>query len=509
MEIEEKKIIENDSIEEFVTKTMEKERPFHPFDYLQNDPQKDTIINHIKQCHRSKPNKADAKSYIEMVRSGDRLKMLDGGIKLHLLCDSVADEGFESIFDEIKDPDLTKDMLELIKSSKEDYLRADLARIVGNLLYKSAQKVDEFVNLGLIELYIAILAANNLNLKLADKILLGFGNTLWHRESHLKKFKEFNIVNHLEKIYKILQKETKTIHRLTKRFMWFVNFVLSEDIGTPEILRLVTIVGQVFKRLIKEGNFLDEFNVKVLKSCLYCIYNTFLCDLPDSIKELKIQKEVVGLLRNEIHKSSKQDVLTTSLGIINFFICKKGDFFQSVLDQGVVKNIAYLLETSKDALVRLKSCTYLANIALGDSSQSQQILDDRELIKSLMTISTEEGLEVRTKAVKTFNNLSYKANHQQLRILVRENIFELYYNILTQNDDQEIIWLALESIAMILDETAVQLGIGRTTPHPLCDNLERIGIKRKLLELAKSTEYDDTTNTLVGNILRVYFEIVD
>ena len=479
--------------DEQIAKFMEEEKPFEPFFYLQNDQERDSIIKFIKKCHKTKPTKENAKLYIEMLRSGERLTMLDAGIKLRELCDNLPDLRFEPIFDEIRDKDLIRDLLDLVRTSEEDYLRADLARVIGNLFYKSKGKVEEFTKNGIIEVYGGILESESLNLKLADKLLLAVGNICWYQPKSIPKFLAQNLINSLKNLHlRVFREVDLPIHPLICRLMWVISLMLQEELGEENVKKLIPMVKKTFKRIIKAQKYPSEHLGDTLRHCINAFVNSCNLNQVPQIFELEITKDLLHLLHAEINPKLRETILESTVKVLNYFVYNEGDSFDSVMEHGIVDHMLFLLEHCKDSAVKEEACFCLANIALSSPEQSQVIIDNKALLSVLMVIATEGEVDVRKNAVKTLTNLTYEATDGQIGYLLRENILELYCNILgmkrEMRQEEDIAWLTIESIGFVLDQVTRMLGLKRGELNPICERIERVGLKKRIAEVREESK---------------------
>ena len=478
--------------------------PSERFQYLDKDPAKDSIIKHIQECKQRQASEEEASSYIQMIESRDRLKMLTGSILLRKLSSKSAK--FFEIFDGLnqgREVDLIDSFRSLIVASKDEYLRSNLLKIMIKSFGKHEKRRKEASEKGLLKFFVHHLRQNVWGLAVIDRLLSGMSKLMHKSVNSQDQDVNLYTIEIVKNVLKRVYREEDPPHPLVYRLIFITTgYLVLEYFNDLEELKFIKpACVKVLKSLVEKKYLLKyQFGADSAVNCLYMVEVLFTVE---ELHDLQIGSDFLELLDIKAHKESEEDIQLNSLIALKKMVKAKGQICASLVENGIIEKIYTILKFSSYEDTRDQACYLLSKIGLAGSQEVQAILSHKALLKLLMEISTEDVLDMRREAIRTLTNLTEHTTDEQLAFLIQENVLELYYNVLKRNDDPTIVRFTLDSIVKIIQQGSKMMGIVEGTYNPLCAKIDRIGLKDLMVELAEGLT-EKMKNFVMNNML-TYF----
>ena len=460
--------------------------------YIEEDPEKDMIIIHIQNCKKLKPTVEDLEAYLEMIRSGDRFCMLTGALNLHSLSQNKIQ--LKQLSEKIKEyKELIKDILDLIRDSDQNYLRLTLAILIKGLVIDSELEfIELLVKNGIIENYLEALKIHNEDLYLCHTLLGTLSNIARAVPSFQEKLRASNLIDILIKLFNSICREHKPIRPIIYEILaTFQAVYQGADEHQESTQKFLPIIAKIFKRIISQESLMEERHCQMISICLEVIDEACQNGKIEEVFSSNIVKDLSKLLYSESLEISQSSMLFHSTDILNFLADFKKEKIQEALqDEGVIQRLYYLVEKFRSIKTNRRICRLLVHLTWKNPTKIEKILDHKPLLHKLMIFITDDDLRTAQLVAFIFANFSRSSNIQHVFYLIRENIFELFYNVLTIHDEDLIRKVIMVSVAIIIADTARELSIEKGTHHPLFDKLNQIGLKKLIFQQILDREGD-------------------
>ena len=492
------------------------ERNFkNKFDYLENDPQKEQLINIYNQLYSQaeSPKIEDIQKYINQTRSKIRFKRLEGVIMLAKLLE--LDENIH--IQRFLNSGVTSDLIGIILHSKEHLLRAEALKclaiaISGNedqTRYLESQKVLELLIDSSKEDYI----------HLVEMAVRGLGNITGKSKSYRSKIYQHGGLDQLLKIYEEIREVEEEGPRMTLKLytIWTISNLglLGSTLKEEERPKLLIIFLESLKFFLKniDQNFcnIPKF-IKVIFSALARIVSDNSEKLIKSYKRLKLMEAVILVMqilkvtfwtpRTRIESDYKSTIFSFFLFVKNLTF--DGGEFTTIFVQNHGLEVLMDLIKFREDKIRHKVSRTVSFLIQGTERACQAVLEHPTLFSYLMTVSSEDVYLVREETIHTLAGFTIDPSEKQLIFLLRENYLEWLNNLIRNEEDGSIVNIALNGILNILRHGESKLKLPCGVDNPIVQKMKRKGMDKLIIGLRDRDQSQEIDLVYASRIIDNY-----
>jgi hypothetical protein len=186
----------------------------------------------------------------------------------------------------------------------------------------------------------------------------------------------------------------------------------------------------------------------------------------------------------QLLRTQRPTVMLPAIRTFGNYAVISNDTAQSILEMGVLQQMAPLMQPHVEPLMRKECCFLLSNVAAGTSAQVQSVLDS-DLMPFAIRCMSDSDVEVQKEAVWVVANIGAAGTPDQRRAVIEH--FNCIPPLCTalRTRDVEIRRAALEAIEAVLDlgESLCTRGVN---PYAAC--FEEQGIVDILLDFQDSPD---------------------
>ena len=458
------------------------------FEDLKQAPEGQKFIDHVSKCRKTDPKKSKVSDYINLLkRVENSLKMIEGAIMLRKVLKLYKIE--EIVIQKILDSGAVPLIISHAKTAKELVLRVELVWCLSNMTAGNNTQISDLVKIGLIDLFLEILKEDDL--LLASQALWGVNNISYLDVTYRDKFLAGGAIGLIlglhDKLVGLRPSEGVSLAGENVYVCQMIEsisnlFRFSPLPSGPKIKQIFPKFSNLLLKMTETSDLTSEWDFRVIFYCVITFSKIVAHkedneDFGELIHNLDLTKPILDLLNQQITHPNTRMFQSACLKILGAFTLISNESCQKIVDLGGLEVFTTLLH-SKIKKTRREVGWILSNIAVGTKPQIQSILNNKPLLRRLMTMSTEDEDDVRLEAIWTICNLTLRSSEQQLYFLLRENFMELCLNVLSANIGKKILGVVLESICTVMKRLD---GFGGGScvegeANPLVDKIVRIGM---------------------------------
>ena len=466
----------------------EEDQNTYNFGYLEDDENKEKIISEYKSyCNSAQPTTACIPECLKQLKTGTRLQKLKSGVLLRklLILEETAPK------DKIQQSGVVKDMVDLVKTSDEHLLRADLTWCLTNLAAGNEQNVRNLEKNHAIELFVAYL--EDPDPELANNCVWGLSNVAITGAEFRDLVLGLGGVDGLLKIYKKF-KNQKNKGYLMRNVIWAIRSICTTKPKPNEsvLLKVVPILSEILQKIIKTKKI--DFSEIQTGMILNVTRSLEVLRTDSELKaacKRKLVKTLVSFILAKNPKKAPNSVILSCLEVLGFFTSKSDDPCQDVVDNSGIEAFFEMLD-HEYWKIRKKACWALSNISAGTFGQIQAILDRSGLYQKLMKMATEDELLVRREASWVICNFTINPSASQLSFLLQERFLTLLRNIISvAEDNAEMLENAFLALRNVFRHGIDKLGLPEGVDSPLIMEVRSVGLDKLVLK------YKENENTWV------------
>ena len=428
------------------------------------------ILKIIKDVDQSSPSISDLKSFLDVVKTGERLQKHHAIICLRKLLSNQQNLPIQEAIDYNGVPVL----IELAKDTSELHLRLEATWCLANMLSGTTQQTLTLINKNVIQLFEDIL--EDPYEQIVEQAIWGLGNIIGDSVELRQLIVHLNILNKL-----IVLLQMNRSKKIQKHIIWCLSNALRQK---PKEESFISMKNSVIA-LITAFKTYDDFEIK--NDCLmgvseYCKQNLltfftddkFMVSLREFYQYIYTQNTDYASIQPQISAVHK------ILGNIT-----NGDDFDTakVIDQGYLTDLCVMMRVD-DPMCKREICWILSNVAAGTQGQIGSLLNEPNLFDNLVGLLHNSNHEIQRESLWTICNMTKNCSAEQLNYLIQQNIFGVFKEFMQKDRPHKMIVLVLEAIPNMI-KRSLKSEDDNPRESPLIEQMYESGIADIICDLQR------------------------
>jgi len=339
----------------------------------------------------------------------------------------------------VKDYHLLPNFIKIINIPEEptieDLIFETAWSLTNYFSYANEEMMRIVVEEGSIQAFVNLFRrTKNMNIK--DQALWAIGNIAGHSSICRDYVLSFNILEDLVN----LSANTNSIS-VIRNIAWTIsNFTRGKN-PVPQLKKVAIALPVLAK-------FIYTTDVDILSDSLWALH--FLSDMGDNECITMIIDHGICPKLVEYLDHPSISIQCPALRIIGN-ICTGDDYqTQYIMNLNILNPLKNLL-SNKNLSIRKETCWVLSNIAAGNTTQVQQLINNKQIILKLVQISIEDEISAKREALWVLSNIADASNKDQSILLLSNKILIPICKLFNENrNEKNAIICCLECLNSLL-----------------------------------------------------------